>query len=266
MAVGASHRPGPVPGRRDHRSPESAPCSPEPGLTSTFPPLGAPPHGGREDRRAPEATTGRSTCPDSENPYQHSPHIGRSASNGGSLRRGEDWRGGGLGQDLVPSVSSPATSSRACDSLAYGSPTPFTTGIRSAPPVPEGPGFNDGSVQDDQAQGVVGGGGNHRSAELPGAPVILGESPPFRIRAYEPIRPTSGVSSQPERAGPPGQERIQFPPRCSAQAARWSASVTPPPRTPNSVTSRPRRVTRARTKRGGPRGKRAVRPSDSCTR
>lgn len=73
--------------------------------------------------------------------------------------------------------SSPATSSRGCDSLAQGSPTPFTTGIRSAPPVQEGPGFNEGSVQDDQAQGVLGAGGSHRSAELPGAPVLLGEEP-----------------------------------------------------------------------------------------
>ena len=39
----------------------------------------------------------------------------------------------------------PAASNRACGFPAHGSPTPFTAGFRSFPPVPEGPGVNDDS-------------------------------------------------------------------------------------------------------------------------
>ena len=47
-----------------------------------------------------------------------------------------------------------ATSNRACGSLAHGSPTSFTAGIRSAPldpPVPEGTGGYDESIEADQS-------------------------------------------------------------------------------------------------------------------
>jgi hypothetical protein len=52
-----------------------------------------------------------------------------------------------------------ATSNRACGSLAHGSPTPFTAGIRSAPldpPVPEGAGGDDELVEADQSHLVAG--------------------------------------------------------------------------------------------------------------
>jgi hypothetical protein len=51
-----------------------------------------------------------------------------------------------------------ATSNRACGSLAHGSPTSFTAGIRSAPldpPVPEGTGGDDESIEADQSQLVA---------------------------------------------------------------------------------------------------------------
>ena len=65
---------------------------------------------------------------------------------------------GGSGTGAVPwpwSVSSPRPSNRACGSPAHGLPTFFTGGVRPCPPVPEGSGRDDGSVEADQAQ-VVG--------------------------------------------------------------------------------------------------------------
>src|ERR1039458_646110 len=50
-----------------------------------------------------------------------------------------------------------ATSIRACGSPAHGSPTPFTAGIRLFPldpPVPEGAGGDDESVEADQSHAV----------------------------------------------------------------------------------------------------------------
>ena len=67
------------------------------------------------------------------------------------------------GRRLVPRgnadrfrVPPAATSIRACGSPAHGSPTSFTAGLRLGPPVPEGAGRDDGSVEVDQAH-VVGG-------------------------------------------------------------------------------------------------------------
>ncbi|GAA4053812.1 hypothetical protein GCM10022233_26490 [Streptomyces shaanxiensis] len=53
--------------RRDHRRPGPAPRPPEPRLASTFPSLRAErAHRSHGTRRPPDATSGRSTCPDSD--------------------------------------------------------------------------------------------------------------------------------------------------------------------------------------------------------
>jgi hypothetical protein len=68
------------------------------------------------------------------------------------------WRGSSC------SVSSPSPSNRACGSLAHGSPTSFTGGVRRSPPGPVRPGSDDGSVEGNQPQAV-------------GRAVDLGEAP-----------------------------------------------------------------------------------------
>src|SRR5258707_11687858 len=71
----------------------------------------------------------------------------------------------------------PAASNRACGSLAHGSPTPFTAGIRLAPPVPEGPGVDDDSRQGDQPELIRGLEGDHRPAEVTRAAAALADQP-----------------------------------------------------------------------------------------
>jgi hypothetical protein len=69
----------------------------------------------------------------------------------GTSNRVGDWRG-----DAVRAFrfQPPPPRFRACGSPAHGSPTPFTTGIRLPPPVPEGPGGDDVPRKADQAQMV----------------------------------------------------------------------------------------------------------------
>lgn len=85
---------------------------------------------------------------------------------------------GGVSQhtDLEPadgrpghSVSSARPSNRACGFPAHGSPTSFTAGIRSPPPVPPGPGGDDDPVEVDQAELVGRLEGDNRPAERPAA-------------------------------------------------------------------------------------------------
>lgn len=67
-----------------------------------------------------------------------------------------------------------ATSNRACDSPAHGSPTFFTVGIRLPPPRPMWTWGDDDSIEIDQPEAVGRLEGENRPAVLPAARVTLG--------------------------------------------------------------------------------------------
>src|SRR4029077_19200082 len=108
------------------------------------------------------------------------------------------------------SVSSPRPSNRACASLAPGSPTPFTGGVRFLPPGPVGPGCDDDAVEADQTQIVA------RAIDLgesPGAPTLVA----FRVEHREPHHRVAsdlieGVGGVPvaEITRPAAQEQVDL--------------------------------------------------------
>jgi len=90
----------------------------------------------------------------------------------GTSNRVGDWRG-----DAVRAFrfQPPPPRFRACGSPAHGSPTPFTTGIRLPPPVPEGPGGDDVPRKTDQTQMVRGGIRHHVPSKATGAFVAFAD-------------------------------------------------------------------------------------------
>jgi hypothetical protein len=97
----------------------------------------------------------------------------------------------------------PAASNRACGSLAHGSPTPFTAGIRLSPPVPEGPGVDDDSRQGDQPELVRGLAGDHRPAEpAAAAQALADEQRQPHERVIPDLEEASRGVTEPEEGGP----------------------------------------------------------------